>query len=105
LNFGNMNECQHNQNQNQNEHCNMSQTFPAEIKKEMIRYLIGLSGSIIIVAIAFYFQTRNVLASHESELQRITRQIESKADQAAIEKRLDRMENKLDNLIEFQIKK
>jgi tetrahydromethanopterin S-methyltransferase subunit G len=38
------------------------------------------------------------------ELEQLQRQIESKADQGQIEKRLDRMENKLDKLIEQQMK-
>ena len=95
-----MSDCPHS-----NDNCNIRPEFPQELKKEIFRYLVTIAGSVIVIAIAFYFRTSNSLSAHEAELNRINRQIETKADQAAIEKRLDRMENKLDNLIELQINK
>lgn len=74
-----------------------------EGKREFVRWIVGMIGLIVITAVGFYFNTQAELSSHQSEINRMQRQIENKADQAAIEKRLDRMENKLDNLIQLQL--
>ena len=75
-----------------------------DVKREIIRYLILFSASVLIAATAFYFNTSSSVKAHEIKLEQLQRQIESKADQGQIEKRLDRMENKLDKLIEQQMK-
>lgn len=74
-----------------------------QLRSEVLKYLVILSGSIVLTATAFYFNTRNSLSTHEQQLVQLQRQIEAKADQGAVEKRLDRIENKIDDLINFQI--
>lgn len=89
---------------NSNEPCNYEPgSFLKEGRKEIIRWMVGMAGIIAITAVAFYFNTQNDLAAHTNELNRLQRQIDNKADQATIEKRLDRMENKIDNLIQLQM--
>jgi len=88
----------------ENRNCNVEPaTFTKELKSEILRVIVGFAAAILIGATLFYFNTQNSLKVHEATLNQLQRQIEAKADQGAVEKRLDRIENKIDDLINYQI--
>lgn len=76
-----------------------------ELKKEFVKWFVYVLATTIIAATAFYFNTRSQLSAHENALNQLQFKVETKADQTTVEKRLDRIENKIDNLIELQIQK
>lgn len=85
----------------------MDTAYQKEFKKaasqEFARYIIGAIITGLLIAMGFYFNTKSILSAHETQLNQLQVKIENKADASTVEKRLDRIENKIDNLIELQI--
>jgi len=68
-------------------------------------FQIGLPaiGSLIVILIAFYFKTTYTVSANEAKINKQTILIDSKADKQDIDKRLDRIEKKVDDIIEYQL--
>lgn len=78
-----------------------------EMKTWSLKQLIILTITVIGIAITFYFNTQNKLAAQDEKVEALKTEISRKANVETVqgvEKRLDRIENKIDNLIELQIR-
>lgn len=83
----------------------METAIAKEFKKEGVKHVLWLLIASIIALIGFYYNTNNRLAANEYQIDQLKLQVEQKADQSTIEKRIDKLENKIDYLIELQIDK